>query len=108
MIGLPPDEAPCASRLEPELAGALAAAGAAEPPKPRLATRPLSACDWLAKPPCCDELALADKRSMLELVDAPEPGARSLEAASNPLPELPMNMSLRTLAIWRASPYLMR
>src|SRR5438552_18597705 len=104
MIGLPPEDELCVSRL----AGAICAVGAGVPPKPRLATRPLLACCWLAKPPDCDELPLADSRSMLELVAAPEPGAKSFDAVSSALPELPINISVKTRAIWRASPYLMR
>src|SRR5689334_12762348 len=104
MIGLPPAD----EGLAPGLADASVAAGGGDPPKPRLATSPLLACCWPAKPPDGDAVPAADSRSMLELDDAPEPGARSFDAASSPLPELPMNMSVSTRAIWRASPYLIR
>src|SRR5579864_8605461 len=104
MIGLPDPDEPRASAL----CDASVGVGGGVPPKPRLATRPLLVCCWpLAKPlvPDCDELPLADSRSMLELADVPEPGASSSDAVSD-APELPMNMSVRTFAICRASPYL--
>src|SRR5580700_8863812 len=106
MSDLPPPDVPCESEFESRLTGV----GGGVPPKPRLATRPLLPCcwPWLAKPPDCDVVPAADSRSMLELDDAPEPGASSFDDASSPLPELPVNMSFNTRAIWRASPYLTR
>ena len=55
-------------------------------------------------------LALSDRRSALDVVDVPDPGATWLSALSSrpDEPEPPRNMSVSTRAIWRASPYFTR
>src|ERR1700755_2165779 len=56
-----------------------------------------------------DAFGLSDRRSALDVADVPDPGAIWLSALSSRLEEeLPMNMSVHTRAIWRASPYFTR
>jgi hypothetical protein len=54
-------------------------------------------------------LPLIDRRSVLDVAKVPEPGAiwllaESSEAEDDP----PINISVSTRAIWRASPYFTR
>src|SRR3984957_8809427 len=60
--------------------------------------------------PFSETLPFCERRSPpLEVEDAPDPGAIWLSAlSSNPEDEPPMNMSVSTRAIWRASPYFTR
>src|SRR5580704_4014053 len=54
-------------------------------------------------------LGLSDRRSPLDVADVPDPGAIWLSVLSGRLEdEPPMNMSVNTRAIWRASPYFTR
>jgi hypothetical protein len=56
-----------------------------------------------------DALPFWERRSPLEVAEAPDPGAIWLSAlSSEPEDEPPMNMSVSTRAIWRASPYFTR
>src|ERR1700730_1513392 len=59
-----------------------------------------------AEPPL---LLLSDSRSPLDVADKPDPGAIWLLALSNEAEDdPPMNISVSTRAIWRASPYFTR
>ena len=55
-------------------------------------------------------LVFSDRRSALDVMDVPDPGAIWLSALSSRFdePEPPRNMSVSTRAIWRASPYFTR
>jgi hypothetical protein len=51
-------------------------------------------------------LPFIDRRSGLDVAEVPDPGASWLLAASSePEDDPPMNISVSTRAIWRASPY---
>src|ERR1700737_4524017 len=60
--------------------------------------------------PLDDELLLfRERRSLLAVADVPDPGASWFSAlSSRPEDDPPMNISVSTRAIWRASPYFTR
>src|ERR1700738_2225472 len=105
----------------PELEERPLSSGAPAPPAPAVgapadcAPKPIPVPDAPRAPKPVDvdgddgELPLSDRRSPLEVVEGPDPGAIWLSAlSSRPEDEPPMNMSVSTRAIWRASPYFTR
>src|SRR5258708_25599385 len=84
------------------------AAGVGAAPKPDVPLVPVPVAERDPKPVDDEPLLLLfrDSRSALDAEEKPDPGAiwplaESSEAEDDP----PMNISVRTRAIWRASPY---
>src|ERR1700730_10275357 len=77
-----------------------------DPPPPPVPERDPNTLDDEPPPPL---LLFSDSRSPLDVEDKPDPGAIWLLALSNEAEdEPPMNISVSTRAIWRASPYFTR
>src|ERR1700760_1056993 len=106
---LPPPPPPRLSRAPPPPDEALLACCCDGPNPGVIAPRP-PFCPRGAKPLVCDELPLLfnDSRSVLDVEFVPDPGASWLSGLSIDADDPPMNMSVSTRAIWRASPYLIR